>query len=63
MNKDVEMASYVLEHFEDKDAIFFVKVAKGKDVKKAVLTTIESAKKELAGFTKSALEQLPKKKK
>lgn len=58
-NKDVVMASYILEHPEDADSIFFVKTKK-ETPKDALLTAIEQLKKELQGFTKSALSQIPK---
>jgi len=58
-NKDVSMASYILDHPEDPDAIFYVKVKKG-DVKEAILNAIEELRKEIQVFTKSSLSQIPK---
>lgn len=59
-NKDVTMASYILEHPEDSESIFFVKVKKDKDVKKCLLNAIDELKKEVNSFTKTALSQIPK---
>ena len=62
-NKDVIMASYLLEHFEDDHAIFYLKVKTGKDIKKILLKAIDEIKEELNSFSKDALAELPKEKK
>ena len=57
-NKDVIMASYLLEHPEDPDSIFLIKVNKGKDAKTILLKAIEELKTEFKDFETQATKSL-----
>jgi DNA-directed RNA polymerase subunit L len=61
-NKDVSMASYILEHPEADDGIFYVKMKSGKDVLKAVEKAIDNLISQISDFKDKSLAAFPKEK-
>ena len=59
-NEDVIMASYLLEHFEDKDVIFWLRVKKGKKAKTILNKAINDIIKDLKEFKTQSINQLNK---
>jgi DNA-directed RNA polymerase subunit L len=60
LNKDVKMAAYDIDHFEEKDSTFFIKVKEGKNPNEIIKNAIEELTKMLKEFDTKAREQLPK---
>lgn len=60
LNKDVNMAAYDIDHFEEKESTFFVKMKAGKNPQDAIKKAIDEILKTLKEFETKAVEQLPK---